>query len=294
MAPTLVDLLHGGRRRALAVYVIDEAEPTLIDCGPASCLDALADGLAQLGLAVRDLRHLLLTHVHMDHAGAAGRLVAENPQLVVHVSEIGARHLVDPRRLESSARRLFGADFDRLWGAVTPVPAANLRVVGGRAAGLESFATPGHAVHHTSFLTDEGVCFTGDVTGVRIAPARYVAPATPPPDIDLGAYVNSLASIEARDPQRLCLSHFGIFEDPGAHLQRMREGLFRWSSWVRDGATEAEFVAAAKSELAGEERSVIEAIEVAAPFEPSYAGLKRYWLRQEDSPRSVASMGSSA
>lgn len=272
--PVVIDLLHLEQPRALAVYLIPGPEPTLIDCGPMSCLHTLEDALSERGLSVGDLRHLLLTHIHLDHAGAAGALVAANPKLQVHVSPLGAPHLLDPSRLERSSRRLFGADFDRLWGGIVPVPAANLRVLGKRVLGFECFATPGHAIHHTSFLDDRGNCFSGDVTGVRVPPSRHVAPATPPPDIDLPAYARSLAAIEARRPERLCLSHFGIFDDVHAHLNRMRAGLLRWSDWIRGGATETEFVAAARREL---DPRVAETVEKTAPFEPSYAGLKRYW-----------------
>ncbi len=275
-SPALIDLQHLGRPRSLAVYLVPGPEPTLIDCGPSSCLDVLERALADHGLRIGDLRQLLLTHIHLDHAGAAGALVAANPRLVVHVSGAGAEHLADPRRLERSARRLFGAEFDRLWGPLAPIPAANLRVLDTHAAGLECFATPGHAIHHASFLDPDGNCFSGDVTGVRIPPSTYVAPGTPPPDIDLDAYRRSLDEIMARQPTRLCLSHFGMAEDVAGHVARMREGLALWSSWVRDGATEEEFIEAARAQLAGRPE-VLEAIETAAPFPPSYAGLKRYW-----------------
>ncbi len=288
--PVLIDLLHLRRPRALAAYLAADPEPTLIDCGPVSCLATLERALADRGLAIGDLRHLLLTHIHLDHAGAAGALVAANPRLIVHVSEAGAPHLLNPHRLERSARRLFGAQFDRLWGSPAPIPSANLRPARGQVAGLQCFPTPGHAIHHTSFLDADGNCFTGDVTGIRIPPSTYVAPGTPPPDIDLDAYDRSLTEIEARRPERLCLSHFGIFGDVAEHLQRMRTALARWSGWVRDGATEEEFVAAVRRELADRPR-VLEAIEAAAPFEPSYAGLKRYWETQRRPMRSMTALG---
>ena len=285
--PALIDLHHLGRPRSLAVYLVPGPEPTLIDCGPSSCLDVLERALACHDLRFGDLRHLLLTHIHLDHAGAAGALVAANPRLLVHVSRAGADHLADPHRLERSARRLFGAEFDRLWGPLAPIPAANLRVLGEHAAGLECFATPGHAIHHTSFLDQDGNCFSGDVTGVRIPPSTYVAPGTPPPDIDLDAYGRSLDDILSRRPERLCLSHFGIAEDVPGHVARMREGLALWSGWVRDGATEEEFIEAARAQLA-DRPEVLEAIETAAPFPPSYAGLKRYWETRRRPARAVA------
>ena len=274
--PALIDLLHLGRSRSLAVYLVDGPEPTLIDCGPGSCLATLERALAAHCMRVDDLRHLLLTHVHLDHAGAAGRLVAANPSLTVHVSEEGAPHLLAPDRLERSARRLFGAEFDRLWGPMAPVPRSNLRVARGRIAGFECFKTPGHAIHHISFMDDEGSCLSGDATGIRIPPWTEVVPGTPPPDIDLDAYSRSLAAIASRHPERLCLSHFGIFDDISEHLECVRRRLALWSRWVRDGATREEFVAMARAELSGQAEA-LEAIELAAPFEPSHAGLERYW-----------------
>ena len=220
----LIDLRHLGSERVVGSYLLAGEEPTLVDCGPASCLEALRAGLAVHGLAVGDLRHLLLTHVHLDHAGAAGSLVAEHPGLLVHVSEIGAPHLVDPTRLERSARRLYGDDFDRLWGELRPVPQENVRVVGDSVLGLEAFPTPGHASHHVSYLAADGTCFAGDATGVVSPPARHVAPVSPPPDIDLEAWEETLDAIGDRGPSRLCLPHFGVVDDPAPHLEEVRGG----------------------------------------------------------------------
>lgn len=288
--PALIDLRHLGRPRVLAAYLVAEPEPTLIDCGPASCLSALERALADHDLRVGDLRHLLLTHIHLDHAGAAGALVAANPRLIVHVSGAGAPHLLAPDRLERSARRLFGTEFDRLWGPLAPVPRANLRVAAERIAGFDCFPTPGHAIHHVSFLGADGSCFTGDVTGIRIPPWKEVVPGTPPPDIDLDAYDRSLTAIAGRRPERLCLSHFGTFDDVEEHLARARDGLARWSGRVRDGATEEEFVASARADLDGQP-DTLEAIEAAAPFEPSFVGLSRYWATRRRAVGSLTATG---
>ena len=188
----VVDLQHLGRPRVAAAFLLEHPEPMLVDCGATASLPALRRALAARGVAVADLRHLLLTHVHLDHAGAAGTLVAENPALQVHVSAAGAPHLVAPERLERSARQVFGAAFDRSCGAIAPVPSANVRIAGDRAAGLAAFPTPGHAVHHVSYLDDAGTCFAGDVAGIRLPPAPYLIPGTPPPDVDLDAYASSL------------------------------------------------------------------------------------------------------
>jgi glyoxylase-like metal-dependent hydrolase (beta-lactamase superfamily II) len=274
----LLDLRHLGRERVIGAYLLAGDEPALVDCGPASCADTLRAALADQVLDLRDLVHLVLTHIHLDHAGAAGTLVAEHPELLVHVSEIGAPHLVDPSRLERSARRLYGDDFDRLWGELRPVPEANVRVLGDQVLDLEAFPTPGHASHHVSFLAADGTCFSGDATGVRIMPSHYLAPVSPPPDIDLEAWERTLDAVEARRPRRLCLPHFGVVEDVAAHLTEMRGRLRSWSERVRDGMGEEEFVRAAEGELREQaDPDSAEAYQQAGPFWQSYAGLKRYW-----------------
>ena len=172
-----------------------------------------------------DIRHLLLSHIHLDHAGAAGAIVREHPHVQVHVSEIGAPHLVDPSRLETSARRLFGDAFDDLWGELVPVPPENVHVVGDRVLGLDCFPSPGHAWHHVSYLDREGTLYTGDSVGVRIAPARFVLPPTPPPEIDLEAWEDTIVETERRAPARLAVVHFGVFDDVQEHLAAFRETL---------------------------------------------------------------------
>jgi glyoxylase-like metal-dependent hydrolase (beta-lactamase superfamily II) len=219
----------------------------------------------------------VLTHIHLDHAGAAGSLVRENPRLLVHVSEIGAPHLVDPSRLERSARRLYGDDFDRLWGELAAVPEENVRIVGGRVLDLDAFPTPGHASHHVSFLAPDGSCFTGDAAGVRIPPGRYVAPVAPPPDIDVEAWERTIDAIEERGPTRLLLGHFGIADDPAFHLAVLREALRTWAERARDGSEE-DFIRAAEADVgAAADPDTAALFQQAGPFWQSYAGLRRYW-----------------
>jgi glyoxylase-like metal-dependent hydrolase (beta-lactamase superfamily II) len=278
----LLDLEHLGRKRVIGSYLLEGDEPALVDCGPASSVNGLRAGLSEHGLEVGDLRHLVLTHIHLDHAGAAGALGRQNPGLLVHVSEIGAAHLVDPSRLERSARRLYGDDFDRLWGELVPVPEENVRVLGDRVLDLEAFPTPGHASHHVSFLAPDGSCFTGDAAGVRIPPGRYVAPVAPPPDIDVEAWERTLDAIEQRGPTRLLLAHFGIVGDPGAHLAELRSVLRTWAERARDGS-EDEFVQAAQAEVrAADDPATAELFEQAGPFWQSYAGLRRYWDKKAE------------
>jgi glyoxylase-like metal-dependent hydrolase (beta-lactamase superfamily II) len=272
-----IDLHHGGAARTIGVYLLDTDDGlALFDCGPASCVDALDAGLAERGRELGDVRHLLLSHIHLDHAGAAGTLVRRHPGLQVHVSEIGAPHLVDPSRLERSARRLYGDSFDELWGELAPVPEGNVHVAGERVLGLECFPSPGHASHHVCY-SDGTTLYAGDAAGVRIQPSPSVLPPTPPPDVDLEAWERTIAEIERRRPQRLALIHFGLADDVEQHLAALRQRLATWARRVERGATEAEFVAAAKADLPPAEA---DAYDRAMPFWQSYAGLARYWEKQ--------------
>jgi glyoxylase-like metal-dependent hydrolase (beta-lactamase superfamily II) len=284
----VLDLDHLGHPRVLSVYLVEEPEPTLIDCGTTASVPVLREALGAHGLGIEDLRHLLLTHVHLDHAGATGTLVAENPRLRVHVSALGARHIVDPERLERSARQVFGADFDRVCGAIVPVPAGNVETLGDRAVGFDAFPTPGHAVHHVSFVDGDGSCYVGDVCGIRMPPDPYVVPGTPPPDIDLDAYERSFAAIEARDVERLCLAHFGVAEDPERHIATMRDRLGAWAHAVREGIDEETFVSAGNAELERLHPDDAAAIAATNPYIPSYRGLRHYWSTRKEAPSSGA------
>jgi glyoxylase-like metal-dependent hydrolase (beta-lactamase superfamily II) len=269
-----IDLFHTGEPRTVAAYLLDTTDGlALFDCGPSSCIPALKAGLAERGHELGDVEHLLLSHIHLDHAGAAGALVREHPQLQVWVSEIGAPHLVDPSRLERSARRLYGEAFDDLWGELAPVPEANIRIAGDRAAGLEVFPAPGHASHHVCYF-DGTTLYAGDAAGVRIQPSRSVLPPTPPPDVDVEGWYRTIEEIERRAPERLALIHFGFADDVSRHLGELRERLGTWASRVEEGASEDEFVAAAKADLPPEEA---EGYDRAMSFWQSYQGLKRYW-----------------
>jgi glyoxylase-like metal-dependent hydrolase (beta-lactamase superfamily II) len=269
-----IDLLHGGAARTVGVYLSDTSEGlSLFDCGPSSCIAALKAGLAERGVELGDVKNLLLSHIHLDHAGAAGSLVREHPELRVWVSEVGAPHLIDPSRLERSARRLYGETFDGLWGELAPVPEQNVRIAGDRAAGLEVFAAPGHASHHICYF-DDSTLYAGDAAGVRIQPSRSVLPPTPPPDIDVEAWYRTLEQIERRAPERLALIHFGLADDVSRHLAELRERLDTWAKRVEEGMAEAEFVAAAKADLPPDEA---DGYDRAMPFWQSYAGLRRYW-----------------
>jgi glyoxylase-like metal-dependent hydrolase (beta-lactamase superfamily II) len=268
-----IDLGFLGFERAIGVYLIETTDgPALFDCGPATTLPRLREGLRERGLELTDLRHLLLSHIHLDHAGAAGTIVRDHPSITVWVSSVGAPHLVDPSRLETSARRLYGDRFDELWGELAPVPAGNIRIADGDVLGWEAFPTTGHASHHVSYLRD-GTVLAGDACGVRPQPSRYVLPVAPPPDIDVEAWHRTIAEIERRTPDRLALTHFGVATDVIYHLAQLGSELDRWAGLVRDGIGEAEFAAVAHTS-AGVDAELYAQV---APYDHSWRGLRRYW-----------------
>jgi glyoxylase-like metal-dependent hydrolase (beta-lactamase superfamily II) len=242
---------------------------------------ALEQALSERGLALTDVRHLLLSHIHLDHAGAAGTLARKHPALQVHVAEVGAPHLIDPSRLERSARRLYGDRFDDMWGEIASVPDENVHVVGDTTLGLETFPTTGHAAHHVSYLAADGTLYAGDAAGVRIQPDDYVSPPTPPPEFDVEAWDKTLDEIERRQPVRLALTHFGVVDDVEPHLSQLRDRLRAWTHWVEDGASETEFLTRAEAERAGISRHP-DIGEKAMPLWQCYAGIRRYLDKRAD------------
>jgi glyoxylase-like metal-dependent hydrolase (beta-lactamase superfamily II) len=278
-----LDLQFLGLERAIAAYVVETDEGlALHDCGPATTLPRLEEGLRGLDLELTDIRHLLLSHIHFDHAGAAGSIVRRHPELTVWVSEVGAPHLVDPSRLEASARRLFGDDFDRFWKELVPIPERNIRVAAGDAAGWEAFPTPGHANHHVCYFRD-GVLLAGDACGIRLQPERYILPPTPPPEIDVEAWHASIDEIARREPECLALIHFGVESGVPDHLERLHSELDRWAGWVRDGMPQDEFVRRAR-EPAADDAAVHDATDI---IPQSWLGLRRYWDKRAESLRAV-------
>jgi len=276
--PQLLDLRHLDRERVIGAFLLETPDgPALHDCGPATTYETLCTALAAAGVPVGDLRHLLLSHIHFDHAGAAGLLVRDNPRLTVHVSAIGAPHLVDPSRLERSARRLFLDQFERLWGALVPIPEENISITNDRVLDFDCFPSPGHASHHVCYLRD-GTLLAGDAAGVRIAPSALVMPPTPPPDVDLEAWDATLDEIERRAPERLALIHFGIFDDVARHLGDLRTRLHAFADLVRSGIGEDEFVETLRALLVDESPDY----DAAFPPTQDYRGLARYWEKQHE------------
>jgi glyoxylase-like metal-dependent hydrolase (beta-lactamase superfamily II) len=292
-----VDLNFRGRPQIIATGILhDVAGVALVDPGPASTLPALTAELERRGISVADIRAVVLTHVHLDHAGAAGSLLARNPFIDVYVHERGAPHMIDPSKLLASAQRLYGDAMESLWGEFLPVPADRVRTLrggekipcGGRA--LDVAYTPGHAVHHVSYLDrSSGVAFVGDVAGIRRAPVTYIVPPTPPPDIDVAAWRASADRILAWQPSTLFLTHFGPFQDAAEHMRELMDRLDEWvriarALVARPGLTEdercAEFVRLVRIDL---RRHMTEAeaenYERAGRFDYSWYGLKRYISR---------------
>jgi glyoxylase-like metal-dependent hydrolase (beta-lactamase superfamily II) len=276
--PRIIDVEHVGVPHVIGAWMVDGV---LVDPGPTTGLERLLEGL---GGEVP--RVIALTHIHLDHAGATGTLVRRWPSVEVWVSERGAPHMADPSKLVASATRLYGDDMDRLWGPMEPVPRDRLRVLSSDPAEEERIgdfrvaATPGHASHHVSYLHEpSGTVFAGDTAGVRVPGGPIVAP-TPPPDIDLEAWRESLARIEAWGPERVAVTHFGGYEDVGPHIAGVRAWLDEWPPRVRDLEQEA-WIAAYRDWLE-EQRSgeIVPETLLAAPPDQLYQGLARYWSRR--------------
>jgi glyoxylase-like metal-dependent hydrolase (beta-lactamase superfamily II) len=274
----LIDLNHLGRDRVIGAFVVDDM---IVDPGPASCLETLLEGLAG-----EEPKALLLTHIHLDHAGATGSLVRRFPDLRVYVHERGAPHLVDPSKLLASATRLYGDDMDRLWGDVVPVPEENLTaLVGGETIdGFRVAYTPGHAWHHVSYLHEaSGDAFTGDVAGVAIPPFDFPLPPTPPPDIDLEEWERSLDLILEWQPERTCITHCGPFGDVPDRIEELRVELRRCGQLARDNDLEG-FVEAVTADLRERfhgDQELLDRILQASPPAQRYHGLARYWAKRE-------------
>lgn len=270
-------------------------EPVLVDPGPATVRPRVLEALRERGVDPAEIRHLCLTHIHLDHAGSAGSWAADNPRLTVHVHEEAAAHLVDPGRLVSSTRITFGEAHDRLWGAVLPVPSHAIRAFRpgsrGPLPGLRALPTPGHIGHHLAYLHEaSGALLAGDAMGIVLAPGAPVHPPTPPPTADVAAWLRTLREVEAVGPERVGVAHFGFHLRPVARARELAEALTalaeRVASAVATGAQEEDAEAFQR-----------ETVERLAPYRPEgeveryftvfsaandYRGAARYVLRNPD------------
>jgi glyoxylase-like metal-dependent hydrolase (beta-lactamase superfamily II) len=291
------DLHFLGLARIIASVVLHgPGGAAIIDPGPSSTLPRLRAELTEAGLSLSDVRALVLTHIHLDHAGAAGTLVHEQPHLRVYVHERGAPHMADPEKLIASAAQLYGDAMDRLWGEIRPVPREALVPLAGgeriEAAGrdLTVAYTPGHASHHVSFFApDLGIAFVGDTAGVRLNAGGFIVPATPPPDVNVEQWLDSLARIGRWNADTIFITHFGPHSPAAPHLSEMADHLEWASSLVKlslardttDDDRERWYVDELRRELqrrGGPDD--VRAYEVAGRFDLSWRGLARYWRKK--------------
>jgi glyoxylase-like metal-dependent hydrolase (beta-lactamase superfamily II) len=278
----VIDVEHLGRPHVIGCWEVDGA---LVDPGPESSLPTL---LAALG--EEPPRALLLTHIHLDHAAATGAMVRRWPDLEVYVHERGAPHLIDPSKLLASAERLYGDRLEYLWGTILPVPEGNVRILSGGETilGMRVAHTPGHASHHVCYLHEEtGTAFVGDVAACRIPPSKLVMPPTPPPDIDIELWEDSIGIVEGWQPERLALTHFGPIDEPAEHLAKVRERLWEEAELARrmpEEDYEADLQRRVREQLSAEGHGEDTAEELlqAVPTAYQYSGLDRYWRKRAE------------
>ena len=294
-----IDVNFMGFPRVIATAVLQgPGGVTLIDPGPSTCLDTLRASLEKHGMAVADVKAILLTHIHLDHAGATGSLVRENPEIAVYIHENGAPHMVSPEKLLASAARLYGDQMERLWGEFASIPEANIRsLAGGERIDvsdrqLDVAYIPGHASHHVGYFdSSSGVAFVGDTAGIRLGKELFATPPTPPPDIDVEAWVKSIELIRSRQPSTLFVTHFGPHEDVSAHLDAFLEHLAAAKDLARTIVESAGSDEDKASEFTHQMQLYIQRYVPAqqtdlfdgAPLGPlslGWFGLRRYWRKQ--------------
>lgn len=294
---SLVDVRFRGYPEYIGCHVLETGRGVaLIDPGPTSTLPALEEGLRLAGLSTAAVTHVLLTHIHLDHAGATGTLVRRHPGIEVLVHARGARHLVDPTRLLASAERLYGERMDELWGEFLAVPRERVRALEGGERlhlgrrHLEVAHTPGHAVHHVAYHEpDSGLAWVGDTLGIRIDNRPFVMPVTPPPDIDLEAWRHSQQLIADWKPGTLCPTHYGPARPAIEHIEEHRERLERWANRVaadlRSGASESVCIERFRDTVHAELETALPAADLPAYLlgggvVDSWHGLARYWRKR--------------
>jgi glyoxylase-like metal-dependent hydrolase (beta-lactamase superfamily II) len=293
-----IDLQFQGQPGVIASYLLESAgEWAVIEPGPTSTLEVLLDGMREIGVSPEDVTKVLVTHVHLDHAGAAGTFMSRAPGSTLYVHERGAPHMIDPSRLLASATRIYGDAMDALWGAFEPVPGDRIVVltddneISIGDVHLRSLYTPGHASHHVVFH-DSGRrrVFAGDVAAVRMQGFEYIRPPTPPPDIDLERWTASIDRITALQPDALCIAHFGQFHDAGNHLRQAGERLHQWAEVVEQAANSGQdrteivdtLRLLADDELLGltSDAHVFRQYELACPLGMSVDGLLRFFSKR--------------
>jgi glyoxylase-like metal-dependent hydrolase (beta-lactamase superfamily II) len=290
---TLLDLRFQIEGTVGAFLIHTSAGPVLVETGPESLYGHLASAVQAQGYALEDIRHVFITHIHLDHGGAAWRLAHHGARIYVHPK--GAPHLQDPTKLLHSATRIYGEAMERLWGRLEPIDSEQIvaledgDTVKIGDASIQAIHTPGHAIHHVTYRLDDGL-FTGDVGGIRIGHGPTIPPF-PPPDIDLEAWTDSIARMRAASPRFIYPTHFGIKRDGAAHFDSLEENLHRIANWVKERAVAGiseqalvpPFQAYMHDLLAGFglTETEIEEYEIADPAFMSVYGLVRYWRRRD-------------
>jgi glyoxylase-like metal-dependent hydrolase (beta-lactamase superfamily II) len=288
-----LDLNFQGKKQAIAAYLIKYNDGAiLIECGPGSTLPGLQAGLAENNLSLTDVTHVLLTHIHLDHAGAAGYLAQKGAQIYVH--PVGAPHMVNPGKLLASAGRIYGDRMDTLWGEFLPVPEEKVTVLYDEEEikignlGFVAINTPGHAEHHYAYLFEE-ICFSGDAGGVRIPGFPYLRVPMPPPELHLERWRKSIQKLQKLNLKRIAPTHFGIFDNPEWQLDEMLKGLGEASRWLDAAMVDSPSIEELRGlfinfiedqgRAAGLSEDVIQSYRLANPICMSADGLYRYWKK---------------
>ncbi len=293
-----IDTLLGGWHEVTAGYLIEGESPVLVETGSQSSVPVLLEALGGLGLGADDLAAVVVTHVHLDHAGGVGDVAQAFPRATVHVHERGARHLVDPTKLVASAARVYGDLLDDLYGRLLPTDADRVSVLGdgdevavGGGRVLTAVDSPGHARHHLALHDSEsGLLFAGDAVGVRLPDVGVLRPATPPPEFDLDDAVSSLRRMADRRPHALALAHYGVVPgDPDAVFAEAEEAVRRWAEVAEAAWRRGDDVAGALAEVFGHEMAGADAaqrskMEALNGIHSNAAGLRRWLETRTDTP----------
>ena len=293
-----LDTLLGGWERVTAGYLIEGPAPVLVETGSQSSVPVLLDQLARMGLGAEDLAGVVVTHIHLDHAGGVGDVARAFPKATVYVHPKGARHLVDPTKLVDSASRVYGPLLDSLYGRLDPTPQERIHVLEdgeavavGPDRSLIAVDSPGHAKHHLGLHdTSSGILFAGDAVGVRLPDVGVLRPATPPPDFDLDLALHSLHRFAERRPSGIALAHYGLLDDPQELLDEAQDTLRLWAEIAESAFGRGEDIADALSaafdpamvDVAPEHR---EKHEVLSGVHSNAAGFHR-WLSTRQSSSS--------
>ncbi len=290
-----ISLPFQGEHTIIGSYLLAGSnEIALIDPGPGSTIEALLAGIREAGFDPREVTHLLVTHVHLDHAGVVGSLLHHMPKAKVYAHSKGAPHLLDTTKVVASATRIFGERMHELWGEIESVPQDRLQTIDGNTIlnvadrRLEVHYTPGHAIHHVIFFdVHTGNLFAGDVAGVRLPGVDYVRPPTPPPDLDIETWSESIDKIKRLRPDVLYLAHFGPTKNPAYHLERLRKKLYSLGDFVlnamRSGQDEAEIIAMLRASTELELQRItsdphsLNRYEIATSSQMTVQGYMRYW-----------------